>query len=402
MEKNIFKLDNEQLKGIAYAFREKVEEGLSKKNAEIQCIPTFILPKAADVKGKALVLDLGGTNYRVAIIDFTQEKPVIYPNNGWKKDMSVMKSPGYTREELFKELADLIVEIKREEEMPIGYCFSYPAESVPGGDAKLLRWTKGVDIRKMVGQFVGKPLLDYLNEKNKIKFTGIKVLNDTIASLFAGLTDKSYDAYIGLIVGTGTNMATFIPADKIKKLDPAYSVEGLIPVNLESGNFHPPFLTAVDDTVDAMSDSMGKQRFEKAVSGMYLGDILKAAFPLDEFEEKFDARKLTAIMNYPDIHKDIYVQVARWIYSRSAQLVAASLAGLIALLKSYNKDIHRICLIAEGSLFWSESRKDKSYNILVMEKLQELLRELQLEDVEVHINNMSNANLIGTGIAALT
>ena len=402
MEKNIFKLDNEQLKGIAHAFREKVEEGLNKNNAEIQCIPTFILPKATDVKGKALVLDLGGTNYRVAIVDFSTEKPIIYPNNGWQKDMSIMKSPGYTREELFKELADLIVEIKREEEMPIGYCFSYPTESIPGGDARLLRWTKGVDIREMVGQFVGKPLLDYLNEKNKIRFTGVKVLNDTIASLFAGLTDKSYDAYIGLIVGTGTNMATFIPSDKITKLDPECHVQGLIPVNLESGNFYPPFLTAVDDTVDATSDSLGKQRFEKAVSGMYLGDILKAAFPLEEFEEKFDARKLTAIMNYPDIHKDIYVQVAHWIYNRSAQLVAASLAGLIALLKSYNRDIHRVCLIAEGSLFWSESRKDKNYNILVMEKLQELLRELELEDVEVHINSMDNANLIGTGIAALS
>ena len=402
MEKNIFKLDNEQLKGIAHAFREKVEEGLNKNNAEIQCIPTFILPKATDVKGKALVLDLGGTNYRVAIVDFSTEKPIIYPNNGWKKDMSIMKSPGYTREELFKELADLIVEIKREEEMPIGYCFSYPTESIPGGDARLLRWTKGVDIREMVGQFVGKPLLDYLNEKNKIRFTGVKVLNDTIASLFAGLTDKSYDAYIGLIVGTGTNMATFIPSDKITKLDPECHVQGLIPVNLESGNFYPPFLTAVDDTVDATSDSLGKQRFEKAVSGMYLGDILKAAFPLEEFEEKFDARKLTAIMNYPDIHKDIYVQVAHWIYNRSAQLVAASLAGLIALLKSYNRDIHRVCLIAEGSLFWSESRKDKNYNILVMEKLQELLRELELEDVEVHINSMDNANLIGPGIAALS
>ena len=402
MEKNIFKLDNEQLKGIAHAFREKVEEGLNKNNAEIQCIPTFILPKATDVKGKALVLDLGGTNYRVAIVDFSTEKPIIYPNNGWKKDMSIMKSPGYTREELFKELADLIVEIKREEEMPIGYCFSYPTESIPGGDARLLRWTKGVDIREMVGQFVGKPLLDYLNEKNKIRFTGVKVLNDTIASLFAGLTDKSYDAYIGLIVGTGTNMATFIPSDKITKLDPECHVQGLIPVNLESGNFYPPFLTAVDDTVDATSDSLGKQRFEKAVSGMYLGDILKAAFPLEEFEERFDARKLTVIMNYPDIHKDLYVQVAHWIYNRSAQLVAASLAGLIALLKSYNRDIHRVCLIAEGSLFWSESRKDKNYNILVMEKLQELLRELELEDVEVHINSMDNANLIGTGIAALS
>ena len=402
MEKNIFNLDNERLKGIAHAFREKVEEGLNKNNAEIQCIPTFILPKATDVKGKALVLDLGGTNYRVAIVDFSTEKPIIYPNNGWKKDMSIMKSPGYIREELFKELADLIVEIKREEEMPIGYCFSYPTESIPGGDARLLRWTKGVDIREMVGQFVGKPLLDYLNEKNKIRFTGVKVLNDTIASLFAGLTDKSYDAYIGLIVGTGTNMATFIPSDKITKLDPECHVQGLIPVNLESGNFYPPFLTAVDDTVDATSDSLGKQRFEKAVSGMYLGDILKAAFPLEEFEERFDARKLTAIMNYPDIHKDIYVQVAHWIYNRSAQLVAASLAGLIALLKSYNRDIHRVCLIAEGSLFWSESRKDKNYNILVMEKLQELLRELELEDVEVHINSMDNANLIGTGIAALS
>ena len=402
MEKNIFKLDNEQLKAIVCSFRDKTEEGLKTENAEIQCIPTFIAPKTTHIKGKSLVLDMGGTNYRVVIVDFDKATPTVHPNNGWKKDMSIMKSVGYTREELFKELADMIIGIKREEEMPIGYCFSYPTESIPGGDARLLRWTKGVDIREMVGQFVGKPLLDYLNEKNKIRFTGVKVLNDTIASLFAGLTDKSYDAYIGLIVGTGTNMATFIPSDKITKLDPECHVQGLIPVNLESGNFYPPFLTAVDDTVDATSDSLGKQRFEKAVSGMYLGDILKAAFPLEEFEEKFDARKLTAIMNYPDIHKDIYVQVAHWIYNRSAQLVAASLAGLIALLKSYNRDIHRVCLIAEGSLFWSESRKDKNYNILVMEKLQELLRELELEDVEVHINSMDNANLIGTGIAALS
>lgn len=400
MEKNIFWLDNSQLKEIARSFREKVEEGLNRENAEIQCIPTFIAPDAGHIKGKALVLDLGGTNYRVATVDFGDGAPAIHPDNGWKKDMSVMKSPGYTREELFKELADMIVGIKRDEEIPIGYCFSYPAESVPDGDAKLLRWTKGVDIKEMVGQLVGKPLLDYLNERSKIKFTGIKVLNDTIASLFAGLTDSSYDAYIGLIVGTGTNMATFVPADKITKLNPAYKMQGLIPVNLESGNFHPPFLTAVDDMVDAISGSLGKQRFEKAISGLYLGDILKATFPLDEFEDKFDARKLTAIMNYPDIHKDVYVQVAHWIYNRSAQLTAASLAGLILSLRSYNKEIRKICLVAEGSLFWSENRKDKNYSTLVMEKLRELLDEFALKDIEVRINDMKNANLIGTGIAA--
>ena len=251
---------------------------------------------------------------------------------------------------------------------------------MPGGDAKLLRWTKGVDIKEMIGKYIGNPLLNYLNEKNKIKFTDIKVLNDTVASLFAGLTDNSYDAYIGLIVGTGTNMATFIPADKIKKLNPADNIQGMIPVNLESGNFHPPFLTGVDNTVDVISGNPRKQRFEKAVSGMYLGDILKATFPLEEFEE----------------------QVAQWIYTRSAQLVAASITGLVMLLKSYNKDIRRICLVAEGSLFWSENRKDKNYHSIVTEELKELFDLFGLKDVTVDIKSMNNANLIGTAIAALS
>ena len=402
MERNIFKLENDQLKEIALSLRQKVEEGLAKDDQEIQCIPTFITPKSTNINGKALVLDLGGTNYRVATVNFNNDKPTIHPENGWKKDLSVMKTPGFTRDELFKELADPIGEIKREQEMPIGYCFSYAAESLPDGDARLLHWTKGVHIKEMLGQPVGKPLLDYLNDRNTPRFTGIKVLNDTVASLFAGLTDSSYDAYIGLIVGTGTNMATFIPADKITKLPSSVQAHGLIPVNLESGNFHPPYLTTVDDTVDACSDSHGMQRFEKAVSGMYLGEILKSTFPLDEFEEKFDAQKLTTIMNYPDIHKDKYVQVAHWIYNRSAQLVAASLAGLVSLLVSYNKDIKKVCLVAEGSMFWSINRKDKNYSVLVMEELEKLLNELGIGDVKVHVNKMNNANLIGTAIAALS
>lgn len=402
MERNIFKLEKEQLKEIALSLRQKVEEGLAKDNAEIQCLPTFITPKSNNINGKALVLDLGGTNYRVATVNFANDKATIHPENGWKKDLSVMKTPGFTREELFKELADPIGEIKRDVEIPIGYCFSYAAESLPDGDAKLLHWTKGVHIKEMLGQPVGKPLLEYLNERNEPKFTSIKVLNDTVASLFAGLTDSNYDAYIGLIVGTGTNMATFIPADKITKLPASIQADGLVPVNLESGNFHPPFLTTVDEMVDACSDSRGMQRFEKAVSGMYLGEILKSTFPLDEFEEKFDAQKLTTIMNYPDIHKEKYVQVAHWIYNRSAQLVASSLAGLISLLVSYNKDIKKVCLVAEGSMFWSLNRNDKNYNVLVMEELDILLNELGIGDVKVHINKMNNANLIGTAIAALS
>ena len=107
MEKNIFWLENDQLKEIASSFREKVEEGLKHENAEIQCIPTFISPKTSDINGKALVLDLGGTNYRVATVDLGTwiYQPSI-PKQWWK-DMSITKSPIYSwRSHLKNQLID--------------------------------------------------------------------------------------------------------------------------------------------------------------------------------------------------------------------------------------------------------------------------------------------------------
>ncbi|MCD7971632.1 MAG: hexokinase [Candidatus Azobacteroides sp.] len=402
MKKNIFKLSSKQLKEIATALQSKIEKGLLEDNTELKCIPTYISPKTSAVKGKALVLDLGGTNYRTAVVDFTSGTPVIHPDNGFKKDLSIMKKDGFTQEQLFKEQADPINEMKVDEELPIGYCFSYPANSLLNGDAELINWTKGVNIKEMIGKPVGEGLLNYLNGQNKVKFSSIKVINDTVASLFAGLSDSSYDAYIGLIVGTGTNMAAFMNPENIKKLNPNYKGTGLIPVNLESGNFHPPHLTAIDDKVDACSDSKGRQRFEKAVSGMYLGEILKSVFPCDEVEEKFDAQKLTSIMGYPDIHKKKYVNVSRWIYERSAKLVASSLVGLLLVMLSHDPSIKRVCLTAEGSLFWSEDRKGKNYKEIVLDELQNLLAKFGYSDVKVDINQMDNANLIGSAIAALS
>ncbi|MCC8143125.1 MAG: hexokinase [Tannerellaceae bacterium] len=402
MKKNFFKLSTEQLKEIAHALQHKVEVGLSEEHSEVQCIPTFVYPGKEPVSGSAVVLDLGGTNYRVATVDVDKNKAMIHLENGWKKDLSVMKTPGFTQDALYKELADPICETKRDKEMPVGYCFSYPAESTPDGDAVLLRWTKGVDIPEMVGKPVGKTLLDYLNQVTIPRFSSIKVINDTVASLFAGLTEPDYDAYIGLIVGTGTNMATFIDTSNIPKLAGKQVPAGMIPVNLESGNFIPSHLTSIDDTVDACSGTAGMQRFEKAVSGMYLGEILQAVFPSGEFEDAFDARKLTTIISYPDIHKKKYVRVARWIYRRSAKLVAATLAGLILVILSHNPDVKRIRLIAEGSLFWSEDRKGKNYKDLVIEQLYQLLAELGHPGIAVHIHKMDNANLIGTAIAALS
>ncbi len=402
MKKNIFKLSTVQLKEIAIDLQQKVGNGLNNHNTEIQCIPTYIKPKTLGVEGQATVLDLGGTNYRAAVVSFSDGKAEIYPKDGWSKDLSIMKTKGYTAKKLFAEQASFLKDLKMPEKSPIGYCFSYPAECLPDGDAKLLRWTKGVDIKEMIEQPIGKPLKDFLNEQSDVEFTTVKVINDTVASLFAGLSDSSFDGYIGLIVGTGTNMATFIHSDQIGKLDKELNWQGLTPINLESGNYYPKHLTSIDDQIDAASGTIGAQRFEKAISGMYLGKIFTALFPEDGFDESFDAKALTDLIGKPDKHKKKHIRAARRIYKRSAKLVAASLAGLVSVMVSQDPAMKKICLTAEGSLFWSKVKGCKAYNKMVSIYLKTLLEELGHKEVKVKVNEIHNANLIGSAVAALS
>lgn len=410
MKKAIFDLSDEQLREIASSLQGKINDGLNKEDQQVLCIPTYINPKTDIKNAKVLVLDLGGTNCRVAIVEFKNGAPSIHPSGGWKKNLApIMKNPNCTEADLFKEIADLVSSLDLEGVTSIGYCFSYPAGSMLDGDAVLLRWTKGVNIPEMVGKPIGSRLMAYLNKavKGKTTFTSIKVINDTVASLFAGLTDTKADAHIGLIVGTGTNMAAFFPSTSIPKLDPGYTQKGLVPVNLESGNFHPPHLSIIDEKIDRYSDTKGQQRFEKAISGFYLGCLLEYVFSCDEFEENFDAEKLTRIMSYPDMYKEEYVSWAHIIYQRSAKLVASSLVGLILELVAANPKVKNIRLVAEGSLFWSKDSKNKrdcfrSYKDEVFDELYALLKQFGHSDIVVNIEQQDNANLIGSAIAGLS
>lgn len=403
MEINIFELTTSQLKEIALDLKHKVENGLRKENTEILCLPTYVYPSKKGVEGKSVVLDLGGTNYRAAKVEIEGGETIITPKSGWEKDLSVMKTHGYTKEQLYAEQANLIGKIELPENASIGYCFSYPAKCETDGDATLLRWTKGVTIDKMVGKPIGKDLLDYLNGLHKVQFKDIKVINDTVASLLAGLSRKDKcDAYIGLIVGTGTNMAFLAHENKISKLNKADSTK-MIPVNLESGNFKPPYLTKYDDIVDSEDEVPGAQRFEKAVSGMYLGQVFRAVFP-DDFDKSFDGKSLTELINNSQPKNKKHVRVAQWIYERSAKLVAASLAGLIAIQVEHDPTVKTVRVVAEGSLFWSvmERVNDDDYHKIVFKNLKKILEEMDMGHVEVYIAGIKNANLIGSAIAALS
>lgn len=402
MKKSEFKLKTTQLKQIALDLEDKIENGLKNDNTEIRSIPTYIHPLSCSAEGQAIVLDWGGTNYRAAVISFAGGVANITPKKAGGKELSATTTKGFTQDDLIAKQSEFVNEIELPAKAPIGYCFSYAAECMPNGDAELLGWTKGIDIKEMIGNPVGKPLLDYLNKTGKAEFTGIKVINDTVASLFAGLTNPNFDAYIGLIVGTGTNMAAFVNANRIPKIDSSLNWQGLTPVNLESGNYNPPHLTNYDELVDEKSDNIGSQRFEKAVSGMYIGQILREVFPEDGFDEHTDGKALTDIINAPDQHKNKHVKVAKQIYKRSAKLVAASLAGLIDLLIAHDKKIKKVRITAEGSLFWSEVSGCKDYNKVVKTTLKELLAEMGHKKVKVNIAEIESANMIGSGIAALS
>ena len=399
MKENIFELSNEELKKIADNLQEKIEVGLKKEGTEILCIPTYISPKDDMEDGRILSLDWGGTNFRAAIVELMKGKdPVIIETK--KKLLSAEIAVGFSQKDLLEEMATLISSLENltNQITRIGYCFSYPAECLPDGDAKLLRWTKGFEIHEMVDSLVGKSLMDYLNNHPSIPttFTSVKVINDTVACLFAGLADVGKDAYIGLIVGTGTNMAGLMPMNKIDKLN--YKGRGLIPVNLESGNFNPPFLTVIDGLVDAMSNNKGSQRFEKAISGGYLGEAFKTVFCGRKIRYDFDGEALSAIMNNPQDHPEEYVEVANWLFVRSAKLVAASLAGLIQVLLAQDDMIKTVCLAADGSVFWKSS---EAYHQQVADQLKTLLPKNIVVTMAAE-EKMAEANLIGTAIAAIS
>ena len=399
MENNIFALTTEELKEIANSLQVKIEEGLKKDGMEISDIPTHINPKKDIEDGKVLALDWGGTNFRASIVEFKNGKPTIIEGPK-KRLLDKETTAGFKRDDLFREMASTISELKTLKGVTrIGYCFSYPAASRLNGDAILLRWTKGLNIPDMIDKPVGEPLLEFLNTYKGIdtRFTDVKVINDTVACLFAGLSEAGYDTYTGLIVGTGTNMASLMRHDKIEKLNNKDTE--LIPVNLESGNFQPPHLTVVDGLVDAVSNNKGQQRFEKAISGGYLGEIFKTVFINEKIKYNFDGGDLAKMINNPSDYSAEQVKVALWIYDRSAKLVAASLAGLVQVLVAQDSSTKKICLAADGSVFWGKKDNKPYYKELVAKELQTLLPT----GVSVTIiDEMSDPNLIGSAIAALS
>ena len=336
-------------------FQKEMEAGLAGEPSSLRMIPTFTSPYGEIKKDTAVtVLDAGGTNFRAGAVTIPSDGSDIKIEHLEKGEMPGTKE--YVDPDTFYSIITNHINRVRPNVNTdtIGFCFSYPAEARADGDAKLLRWTKEIKAPEIVGQWVGTEISNRLDPKP----SSITVVNDTVATLLAGKAAEKgvrYSAYIGFILGTGTNVAYIEKNDRITKLKDA--PEGSMAINTESGGFNKIDRSAFDEAMDRKTSDFGMQRFEKMIAGAYLGriglEILQAAakegffsapaaeailamdalesMHLDNFCAKFDNGKPNPLNKVFTTEQDCTTarRLATPVFERAAILTAIHLAAFI-------------------------------------------------------------------------
>jgi len=269
--------------------------GLNGQEGALSMIPTFIEAENEFLKDTlVLAIDAGGTNFRAALVKFTAgdeieiTEQVSYPMPGLEKEIGA--------DEFFGAIAGYVAPLASKTDR-VGFCFSYPTEILPTRDGRLITFCKEVKAKGVQGELVGKRLLEALRTPSK----KIVVLNDTVATLLAGKSvamNKSFDSYVGFILGTGTNTC-YIEQKRniIKQKD--HGSEGTMIINVESGNFNKGPRTKLDRKFDLNTTDPGKYTFEKMFSGGYLGglslSVLKTAASEGVFSE--ESARMTQLLS---------------------------------------------------------------------------------------------------------
>ncbi|KAF3942372.1 Glucokinase [Dactylella cylindrospora] len=273
-----------------------MDEGLKKEKQAMTMIPTYVtaVPNGTE-KGVYLAVDLGGTNFRVCSIalhgdskfTLTQAKTPI------PKELMIGTSKA-----LFSFLAKQIEDFVKKHHadhfesqgsnshLKLGFTFSFPVEQVALNKGFLIRWTKGFDIQDAIGKDVCGLLQDEIDALG-LPVRVVALVNDTVGTLMA----RSYTSpgkegtLLGAIFGTGTNGAYVEKLSRIGKLhgkpENYDASSGVMVINTEWGAFDNAMKvlpdTPYDKALDRNSVNPGMQMFEKRVSGMFLGEILRNA-----------------------------------------------------------------------------------------------------------------------------
>ncbi|KAF7268238.1 hypothetical protein GWI33_018603 [Rhynchophorus ferrugineus] len=318
-------LDNDTLKKIGDIFLDNINRGLKKATHEksiVKCFPTYVqdLPDGTET-GKFLALDLGGTNFRVLLIELSGEHFEM-KSKIFAIPQHIMLGSG---EQLFDHIAECLAIFVKEEQvqhetLPLGFTFSFPLSQKGLTKGILQRWTKGFNCSNVVGNDVVQMLNEAIERRGDVQIDVMAVLNDSTGTLMscawlnrncrigiiigeswiniqdvkieicAILNDttgtlmscawKNHDCRIGIIVGTGSNGCYVEKQENAELFNDVDMGSGKVIINMENGAFGDDgcidfIRTEYDREVDKHSINPGKQVQEKMISGMYMGELVR-------------------------------------------------------------------------------------------------------------------------------
>jgi hexokinase len=418
LEEHKLRADDINTQQIVDLFTSDMLKGLEGKASTLRMIPTYIEADNKFLTGVPVVaVDAGGTNFRAALVKFNLSGKLEITN------LMNASMPGLEGEiskaEFFKTIAGYIKPIAELSDR-IGFCFSYPTEILPDKDGKLLQFCKEVQAPEVVGELIGKNLLQYLGMEEK----QIVLLNDTVATLLAGKSasfGREYDSFIGYILGTGTNIC-YIESNrnilKLKALDQAKSQI----INVESGAFGKVPQTDIDIEFDKTTVNPDDYKFEKMFAGGYFGGLCLMALKTAAKEGVFSGVAASAILainelsseevnkffSEPEsdggplngfvkdkVDKENFTKIIECLIDRSAKLVAANMAAVI-LKTNKGKSAERPILITiEGTTFY-KLHKLRNYFEKYLKEYLKGERQRFYEFTEVQ-----QSSLVGAALAAL-
>lgn len=275
-----------RLRQVVDAMAVEMHAGLaSEGGSKLRMLLSFVdnLPKGTE-KGTFYALDIGGTNFRILRVQLGGRNSGILGTDVERQTIPqhLMTS---TSEDFFDFIALSIKkfvdnegrgsEISPGKRKDIGFTFSFPVRQMSVSSGILMKWTKGFAIRDMVGQDVSECLQQAMNRKD-LDMQATVLVNDTVGTLALGHY-RDPDTVAAVVFGTGTNACYLERTDAIIKCQGLLTTSGDMVVNMEWGNFWSSHLprTSYDNDLDRESPNPNDQGFEKMISGMYLGDIVR-------------------------------------------------------------------------------------------------------------------------------
>lgn len=277
----------EKLKQVAEAMVMEMNAGLASENgSRVKMLISYVdnLPTGEE-DGLFYALDLGGTNFRVLRVQLNGKDGGGIKHQEFAEVSIPPELMVATSEELFGYIAEALAKFVSQEhgkfqlasnrERELGFTFSFPVMQTSIDSGTLIRWTKGFSIDDTVGQDVVGELTKAL-KKQGVDMHVTALVNDTVGTL-AGGRFSNKDVIAAVILGTGTNAAYVEHAQGIPKWRGPPPKSGEMVINMEWGNFqtsHLP-LTEYDNALDLESLNRGEQTYEKMISGMYLGEIVR-------------------------------------------------------------------------------------------------------------------------------